>query len=126
MITYEDEYYSNGFIEMNRPANINDDACTTGGTLKRKAIDMPELECKSAKMRATLSAKCREPRVKPGKEETIDPNDISTDDEDEEDPSGKPIPIQIGNRPGPAKPQYKRQLSIIEGDYNESEVGFTA
>ncbi len=77
-------------------------------------------------MRARLSAKCREPRVKPGKEGTIDPNDISTDDEDEEESIGQPIPVLIGNRPGPAKPQYKRQLSIIECDYNESEVGFTA
>ena len=73
-------------------------------------------------MRATLSAKIREPRVQPAKEETIGPNDISTDDEGEEDQIGQPIPVQISNRPGSAKPQYQRQLSIIEVNDNESEA----
>ncbi len=116
----------NVFIKFDRPASINNGASTTTAAPKRKAINMSDFESKSTKMRAAFSAKCREPRVQPAKEETIDPNDISADDEDEEDEIGQPICVQIGNRPGSTKLQYKRQLSISEGDNNESEAGFTA
>ena len=111
--------------QFDRPASNNNGASTTIAAHNRKAINKSDFESKRNKMRAAFSPKCREPRVQPAKEETIDPNDISTDDDGEEDQIGQPIPVQIGNRPGSAKPQYKRQLSIIEANDNESEAGFT-
>ena len=59
-------------------------------------------------MRGALSAKCREPSVKPAEEEASDPIEII---DDEEEPIGEPIPVQIGNRPGVAEREFVKSLA---------------
>ena len=74
-------------------------------------------------MRGALSAKCREPRVKPAEEEASDPIEII---DDEEEPNGEPIPVQIGNRPGAADAKFKRQLAIVESDGKDHDAEYLA
>ena len=76
-------------------------------------------------MHAALSAKCREPRVQPAEEEAIDPIEI-IDDDDEEEPIGEPIPVQVGNRPGAADAKFKRQLAIVESDGKDHDAEYFA
>ncbi len=74
-------------------------------------------------MRETLSAKCREPRVKPTEEEATEAIEINDDEEEE---IGEPIPVQIGNRAGAPDTQFKRQLAIVESDSIEHDAEYFA
>ena len=87
---------------------------------------MSDFVAKKNKMRAALASKCQQSSTQPGEEENSNPIEINGDENDEEETTRQPIPVQIGHRPGVIKPQYNRQLAVDDADVSESEAGCTA
>jgi len=110
-------------IPIFRQTNANAATSSTSSGIKRKAVDISDFTIKKSKMRGALSAKCREPRVKPAEEEASDPIEII---DDEEEPIGETIPVQIGNRPGATDTQFKRQLAVVESDVKDHDGEYFA
>ncbi len=63
--------------------------------------------------------------MQPTAEEATDPIEIN-DENDEEETTGEPIPVQIGNRPGGADAQFKRQLAMVESESKDKDAEYFA